>query len=186
MKEPIVDVIRFETPLGGIVAGATYRGVCIVEFADSKKLDLELRQVASAFKAAIVERAEAADSKNPHLAALREQLREYFEGRRREFDIPFDLTGTEFQKRVWLSLAQIPYGGTVSYGRQAEMLGCGKAVRAVAGANGRNKISILLPCHRVIGSDGTLTGYGGGLWRKKMLLELEGATFLLDKSHRHD
>mgnify|MGYP003623819560 FL=1 len=83
------------------------------------------------------------------------------------------LAGTEFQKQVWLALLQIPYGMTTTYAKQAELLGKRSAVRAVANANVKNKISIILPCHRVIGADGTLTGYGGGIWRKKKLLELE-------------
>lgn len=182
-----IDMIRIETPLGAMVAAATYRGICLLEFAESKKLDLELRQLAAAFKVPVVEmddcedlRAKSPDRpiENPHLEALRKQISEYFAGTRREFDLPLDSVGTEFQKRVWTGLQQIPYGGTVSYGRQAEMLGCPSAVRAVAGANGRNKISIILPCHRVVGSDGTLTGYGGGIRRKKMLLDLEAGVSL--------
>jgi AraC family transcriptional regulator of adaptative response/methylated-DNA-[protein]-cysteine methyltransferase len=100
-------------------------------------------------------------------------MEQYFEGKRKNFDIPLDLVGTEFQKQVWLSLLQIPYGCTTTYAKQAELLGKPSAVRAVANANGKNKISIILPCHRVIGADGTLTGYGGGIWRKKKLLEFE-------------
>ena len=87
--------------------------------------------------------------------------------------MPLDLAGTEFQKKVWLSLLQIPYGCTTTYGKQAGLLGKSSSVRAVANANGKNKISIILPCHRVIGADGSLTGYGGGMWRKKKLLEFE-------------
>ena len=82
-------------------------------------------------------------------------------------------SGTEFQKQVWLSLLKIPYGCTTNYAKQAELIGKPSAVRAVANANGKNKISIILPCHRIIGADGTLTGYGGGIWRKKKLLEFE-------------
>ena len=93
------------------------------------------------------------------------------------FDVALDMAGTDFQRRVWQSLLQIPYGETWSYGKQADFLGNGKAVRAVAGANGRNPVSIIVPCHRVIGSDGRLTGYGGGMARKAALLSLEGADF---------
>jgi len=100
-------------------------------------------------------------------------LEQYFKGERKHFDIPLDLVGTEFQKQVWLSLLKIPYGCTTNYAKQAALLGKPSAVRAVANANGKNKISIILPCHRVIGADGTLTGYGGGIWRKKKLLEFE-------------
>ena len=101
------------------------------------------------------------------------ELDEYFRGERKEFDIPLLLAGSEFQKRVWQQLRHIPYGQTVSYGELAAAIGAPKSVRAVANANGANAISIILPCHRVIGSDGSLTGYGGGTDTKRYLLELE-------------
>ena len=101
------------------------------------------------------------------------ELDEYFRGERKEFDIPLLLAGSEFQKRVWQQLRHIPYGHTVSYGELAAAIGAPKSVRAVANANGANAISIILPCHRVIGSDGSLTGYGGGIDTKRYLLELE-------------
>ena len=101
------------------------------------------------------------------------QLSEYFEGKRTSFDLPFGLEGTDFQKRVWAELLNIPFGKTRSYMEQAKALGDVKAIRAVASANGQNKIAIIIPCHRVIGSDGSLTGFAGGLHRKKWLLEFE-------------
>ncbi len=101
------------------------------------------------------------------------QLDEYFAGKRKEFDIPTRLEGTEFQKRVWEELRKIPYGKTVTYKDIAEAVGCPKGYRAVGLANNRNPISIIYPCHRVIGSNGSLTGYGGGLDVKEKLLELE-------------
>ena len=104
---------------------------------------------------------------------VRRQLLEYFEGKRREFDIPLSMQGTEFQLRVWKSLQQIPYGETVSYGDVARGISKPKAVRAVGAANGRNPIPIIVPCHRVIGSHGDLTGFGGGLDTKEALLRLE-------------
>jgi AraC family transcriptional regulator of adaptative response/methylated-DNA-[protein]-cysteine methyltransferase len=104
---------------------------------------------------------------------LRTQLDEYFLGNRREFSVPLLAPGTPFQTRVWAALRQIPAGTTTSYARLAESIGMPNAVRAVARANGDNRIAILIPCHRVIGSNGELVGYGGGLWRKKKLLELE-------------
>jgi methylated-DNA-[protein]-cysteine S-methyltransferase len=102
-----------------------------------------------------------------------EQLIEFFQGRRREFNIPVHQEGTEFQKRVWGELMEIPYGRTISYMDLAKRLGDPKVIRAAASTNGRNNISIIVPCHRVIGSDKTLVGYGGGLWRKKWLLQHE-------------
>ena len=103
-----------------------------------------------------------------------QQLGEYFRRERTAFDLPLLFVGTEFQKRVWEELLRIPYGTTLSYGEMARNLGIPRAVRAVANANGANPISIIAPCHRVIGSNGTLTGYGGGLETKRYLLELEG------------
>ena len=104
---------------------------------------------------------------------MKSQLKEYFDGKRTSFSILIHPAGTDFQKSVWEELQTIPYGSTRSYKQQAIALKNPKAVRAVAQANGMNKISILIPCHRVIGDDGHLTGYGGGLWRKKWLLNLE-------------
>ncbi len=163
----IVNITRIETDLGTMIAGATDKGICMFEFADYKFLELELKQLTTSLKAPLVQ------GENIHFDTLRKQLELYFKGELREFDIPLDLVGTEFQKQVWLGLLQIPYGSTTNYAKQAELLGKPTAVRAVANANGKNKISIILPCHRVIGADGTLTGYGGGIWRKKKLLEFE-------------
>jgi len=101
------------------------------------------------------------------------QLEEYFKGERKVFDLQLDYNGTEFQQNVWKSLSTIPYGRTTTYLKQARLLGDEKAIRAVATSNGKNPFWIVLPCHRVVGSDGSLTGYAGGLWRKKWLLEHE-------------
>jgi methylated-DNA-[protein]-cysteine S-methyltransferase len=101
------------------------------------------------------------------------QLNEYFSGKRREFELPLDLHGTEFQVAAWKSLARIPFGRTSSYGEQAASIGRPTAVRAIGGANGRNPVAVILPCHRVIGANGSLTGFGGGLEVKKWLLQHE-------------
>lgn len=103
------------------------------------------------------------------------QLMEYFSGKRKAFDLPLAITGTGFQKKVWEELRHIPYGKTLSYLGLSRQIGNVKAIRAVGHANGQNPLAIIIPCHRVIGSDGSLTGYAGGLWRKKWLLEHEGA-----------
>ena len=108
------------------------------------------------------------------LPAAARQLTEYFAGKRREFDLPLNPQGTEFQQRVWAELTQIPFGETRSYGQLAKRLGNSNASRAVGLANGRNPIAIIVPCHRVIGADGSLTGFGGGLDRKEWLLSHEG------------
>lgn len=109
------------------------------------------------------------------LEECRRQLGEYFSGTRRTFDVPLVLEGTAFQKKVWQALCKIPYGTVWSYGDLAREIGNPKAVRAVGGANHKNPVSIIVPCHRVIGADGSLTGYGGGLDKKEFLLRLEGA-----------
>ena len=111
----------------------------------------------------------------PVLALAKKQLAEYFQGERREFELPLTPRGTPFQKRVWEELSRIPYGETVSYGEIARRVGDAKACRAVGLANGRNPISIVVPCHRVIGASGKLTGYGGGLDRKRFLLQFEAS-----------
>ena len=101
------------------------------------------------------------------------QLQEYFEGKRKNFSLTLNPQGTDFQKKVWDALLEIPYGKTTTYLQQSRKLGDEKAIRAVASANGKNPLWIIVPCHRVVGSDGSLTGYAGGLWRKKWLLEHE-------------
>ena len=115
------------------------------------------------------------DGTDPLLAELARQLRAYFAGALKRFDLPLDPQGTSFQKRVWTQLQAIPFGETRSYRQVADAIGAGNAVRAVGAANGANPIPIVIPCHRVIGSGGKLVGYGGGLELKKRLLELEGA-----------
>jgi methylated-DNA-[protein]-cysteine S-methyltransferase len=114
------------------------------------------------------------DDLQPVLVETGRQLREYFDGKRREFDLPLEPRGTEFQKKVWMALREIPFGETRSYGQIARRIGMPSASRAVGAANGRNPIPIIVPCHRVIGANGTLTGFGGGLENKALLLKLEG------------
>ncbi|HEX7582646.1 MAG TPA: methylated-DNA--[protein]-cysteine S-methyltransferase, partial [Gaiellaceae bacterium] len=105
----------------------------------------------------------------------RAQLAEYFAGRRQKFELPLDLAGTDFQRRAWLALAEIPYGGTRTYAEQARRLGLAHGARAIGSANARNPLPVVIPCHRLVGSTGKLTGYAGGLDRKELLLRLEGA-----------
>ena len=114
-------------------------------------------------------------SDDPYLFGIFNQLKEYFAGTRKEFDVPLDIEGTDFQKRVWNELQNIPYGKTISYKSLSEKLGDVKAIRAVGKANGQNPIAIIIPCHRVIGANGSLVGYAGGLAIKEKLLHLEGA-----------
>ena len=165
--QTIVDLKRIETPLGPMLVFATSQGICLLEFTDRKMLETELKSIVKLLNATIIQ------GHNEHFDTLETQLREYFKGMRKEFSVPLHTLGTDFQKKVWTALQLIPYGQTKSYKEQATTIGSPESVRAVANANGMNKISILIPCHRVIGADGHLTGYGGGLWRKKYLLELE-------------
>jgi AraC family transcriptional regulator, regulatory protein of adaptative response / methylated-DNA-[protein]-cysteine methyltransferase len=170
---PLVRVTEFVTPVGEMIAAANETHLLLFEFARRTLFDAQLERVKRAFDCDF----ERGDS--PIVTMLRAQLAEYFRARRRAFDIPIDVPGTPFQTLVWNQLQRIPIGTTTTYKRVAEAIGHPSAVRAVARANGDNRVAILIPCHRVIGSDGTLTGYGGGLPRKKQLLELEANSVAL-------
>jgi AraC family transcriptional regulator, regulatory protein of adaptative response / methylated-DNA-[protein]-cysteine methyltransferase len=163
----IIRVTRILTPLGPMLAGATDIGICLLEFVDRKMIETQLKRIRKIFKAELI------PGKSKYFDKLNSQMADYFNRKRKTFDIPLAINGTEFQMTAWKALLKIPYGKTVSYEYQAKVIGKPKAVRAVAKANGDNRISIIIPCHRVIGKDGNLTGYGGGIWRKKYLLELE-------------
>ncbi len=163
----VITISRFTTPLGPMFACATTRGVCLLDFTDRRMLETEFRDLCKRLNAVIL------PGDNPHLDLLYAELGEYFSKKRKQFTVPLHTPGTEFQQLVWKELQHIPYGETRSYKQQATALGKPSAVRAVASANGRNRVSIVIPCHRVIGSDGSLVGYGGGLQRKRWLLDLE-------------
>lgn len=168
----IIDLKRIETPLGPMLAAANRKGICLLEFGDRKTLENTLLTLAKVHHAVITW------GENPHFKLLQNELDLYFQRKLKQFTVPLSLHGTDFQKLVWSALQQIPYGETWSYRKQAEFLGDAKKVRAVANANGLNKIAIIVPCHRVIGTNGTLTGYAGGIWRKQKLLELEKSILL--------
>lgn len=157
-----------DTPIGPMIAGATDAGVCLLEFTDRRMLERELATLRRRFKAAL------APSDHPYLTTVRKELGEYFAGTRRTFSVPVDAPGTAFEERVWRALCQIPYGETRSYADIARAVASPAAVRAVGRANGMNRVAILIPCHRVVNKSGELGGYGGGLWRKRRLLDLEG------------
>lgn len=163
----VINIHRLTTPLGPMIAGATSEGICLLEFSDRRSFEFEIEDLRRLLKANLVY------WENKHISRLEEQLNEFFDGKRKEFDIPLVTPGSRFQKSVWQQLISIPYGKTRSYEDQAIAINKLKAIRAVASANGANRISIVIPCHRVIGKDGSLTGYGGGLWRKKWLLDFE-------------
>jgi AraC family transcriptional regulator of adaptative response/methylated-DNA-[protein]-cysteine methyltransferase len=163
----MIVTTKFDTVLGTMLAGSVDDGICLLDFYDEKKYEKETVFLSRYFSSALEE------GENFHLNMLHGQLDEYFKGTRKEFTVPVVTAGTVFQRSVWQELRNIEYGSTRSYLRQAEAMGIPGSVRAVANANGRNRISILIPCHRVIGSDNRLTGYAGGLERKKWLLEHE-------------
>lgn len=164
-----VTLMRLLTPLGPMVAGAVDEGICLLEFADRRMLEAQFGRIKKLLGR------ELAPGNHMLIDQLDEELQRYFKGELREFSVPMVYPGTKFQVACWDHLRTIPYGETRSYGELARSLDKPSAVRAVGRANGDNRLAILLPCHRVVGADGKLTGYGGGLWRKQHLLALEAA-----------
>jgi AraC family transcriptional regulator of adaptative response/methylated-DNA-[protein]-cysteine methyltransferase len=156
-----------DTPLGPMVAGATDAGLCLLEFTDRRMLEAQLERLGRLLKQPLV------PGEHAHLTRTREELARYFAGTLKDFTVPLIFRGTDFEERVWRELVRIPYGETLSYAQLAERVGAAGGQRAVGRANGMNRISIAIPCHRVVNSDGKLGGYGGGLWRKHWLLSLE-------------
>ncbi len=163
----VVYTQRILTPLGPMLAGASEEGLCLLEFADRRMVETQMGRIKKRLNAEFI------PGVNAHLEETQRQLEAYFAGTLQAFTIPLVIPGTSFQQQVWDALQTIPYGSTRSYKEQAKIIHRPEAVRAVARANGANRISIIIPCHRVIGADGQLTGYGGGLWRKRYLLDLE-------------
>lgn len=172
MKQTIVIQTQlFHSPCGDLLLGAAGGKLCLCDWVNGSNHAAVLSRLCRLMPACF----EACPTAVTQEAAR--QLEEYFRRERTVFQLPLLFVGTDFQLQVWNILREIPYGKTLSYGEQSRRLGCPKAVRAVANANGANAISIIVPCHRVIGSNGLLTGYGGGLEAKRFLLELEGAGF---------
>lgn len=165
-----MDVIKtkcYKTPCGELKLGSFGDKLCLCDWQVEKHRGLVDRRLQRILKAGFEE------GGSEVIDRAMAQLDEYFAGKRQEFDVPLLFVGTDFQKAVWSDLLNIPYGETISYGEMARRIGRPSSVRAVANANGANSISIFAPCHRVIGSDRSLTGYGGGLDAKRYLLELE-------------
>ena len=150
-----METVQIKTPLGTARIEGDENGICIISILDNEVVSETIPQV---LQEAVL------------------QINEYFEGKRDDFSFKLNPKGTEFQQRVWKELLQIPFGKTRTYLEQSKRLGDVKAIRAVASANGKNPLWVVIPCHRVIGTDGSLTGYAGGLWRKKWLLEHENPT----------
>ncbi|HSI53205.1 MAG: methylated-DNA--[protein]-cysteine S-methyltransferase [Ramlibacter sp.] len=160
--DPSISQTRYDSPLGPMVVAATRRGLAGLWFHGQKHMPDNARW--------------PHDDAHPVLRQAVAQLAEYFSGQRTQFDLPLDLQGgTAFQQSVWQALLAIPAGGTTSYGVLSQRIGKPAAVRAVGAAVGRNPVSVIVPCHRVLGADGSLTGYAGGIERKSALLQLEGA-----------
>lgn len=158
---------KIDSPLGKIILLATEKSLCLVEFYNSKYTNNNIEKVKKYFNGEIIEK------NNDILNETEKQLNEYFKGERKDFNIPLEMIGTEFQKKIWNILLEIPYGKTISYEEQSIRYRNVKAIRAVANANSKNLIAIIIPCHRVIGKNGKLTGYAGGLDKKKWLLNFE-------------
>ncbi|MCF6312455.1 MAG: methylated-DNA--[protein]-cysteine S-methyltransferase [Verrucomicrobiales bacterium] len=163
----VVNTLRFSSPIGSLIACASETGICFLGFVGQEKLEENVAAIQKELAAVMI------PGLNPHLNQVRKEVGEYFKGSRTRFSVPLHMIGTDFRKQVWNELLNIPYGKTCSYSEQAVAMNHGKAVRAVASANAMNKISIIIPCHRVIGSRGELSGYAGGLPKKQWLLDLE-------------
>jgi AraC family transcriptional regulator of adaptative response/methylated-DNA-[protein]-cysteine methyltransferase len=169
LPDAAVVMAMIETPLGPMVAGATDAGLCLLEFTDRRMLEAQLRRLQALLKQPML------PGDHPHLAQTREELARYFDGTLKDFTVPLVFRGTPFEERVWRELCRIPYGKTESYAGLAGRVESPGGQRAVGRANGMNRIAIIIPCHRVVNSDGKLGGYGGGLWRKHWLLGLENS-----------
>ncbi|WP_072679434.1 methylated-DNA--[protein]-cysteine S-methyltransferase [Arcobacter sp. LA11] len=182
IKKNIIATTVIKTPLGDMFCAATNKGICILSFFKQKNLEDQIQRVQKFFKA------EAIPAHNKYFDCLQKELDEYFEGKRIDFTVPLQLVGTSFQQSAWKILMSIPYGETISYKEEAALLKNPKAVRAVGSANGKNMISIIIPCHRVIQTGGKLGGYAGGLDKKEALLELENnhSSDIIRKNHSHE
>ena len=164
-----VMLSRVWTPLGVMIAGATDEGLCLLEFSNRRMLGTQIRRLCQRLRCSF------RPGRHAWTDRCAAELAEYFGGTRRQFTVPLVMPGSPFQTRVWEELVAVPYGETRSYGELAVAVDRPGAMRAVGTANGDNRLAVVVPCHRVIGADGALRGYGGKLWRKRRLLELEGA-----------
>ncbi len=166
-SDDCITIDWVESPLGPLVLGSSEKGICLLEFTDRRMLEAQFETLRKRFACPVI------PGTNPLTEQLKAQLAEYFQGKRKEFNVPLKAPGTPFEEKVWQALLTIPYGATWSYQDLAKTIGDSGAVRAVGRANGKNRIAIVIPCHRVVNKNGKLGGYGGGLWRKHFLLNLE-------------
>lgn len=162
-----IYMTEIPTPLGPMFAGTTSTGVCLLEFTNRIRLEKEFKDLKQLLNAEMIA------GQHEYLDQLQRELTEYFEGTRKVFTVPLHTPGNAFAQSVWNSLQEIPYGETCTYKQQAEKMNNPKAIRAIASTNGRNRLAIIIPCHRVIGSDGKMTGYAAGTDKKKWLLKFE-------------
>ena len=167
MNDNVILINRLTTPLGPMFICATEKGICLLEFVDRRMLETEFRDLQKLLNANII------IGENKHIKQAKKEIKEYFSGKRQNFEVSLHTPGTDFQNLVWKGLQNIPYGQTSTYQKQAAAIDKPKAIRALATANGYNRLAIIIPCHRVIGKDGALRGYGGGLERKQWLLDHE-------------
>lgn len=165
----IINTAYFKTAYGELLLGSIDQKLCLCDWRYRKMRDAVDRRIQTGLNADYVE------GESEIIDMAKEQLQQYFDGGRKEFDLPLLMVGSDFQFKVWNELLRIPFGKTKSYASLSQGLGDLKAIRAVASANGANALSIMVPCHRILGSDGSLTGYAGGLGTKKKLLRLEHA-----------
>ena len=163
----LILISRLTTPLGPMFICATDLGICLLEFVDMCMLESEFKDLQNRLSANII------SGENKHIRQAKKELQEYFNGKRRSFDVDLVTPGTDFQNMVWICLQEIEYGKTISYQQQAVKMNKPKAIRAVASANGLNRIAIIVPCHRVIGKRGSMNGYSGGIERKRWLIDHE-------------
>ncbi|WP_299442572.1 bifunctional transcriptional activator/DNA repair enzyme AdaA [uncultured Aquimarina sp.] len=173
-KGNVILISRLTTPLGPMFVCATENGICLLEFVDRRMLETEFTDLQKRLQTQIIA------GENEHIKQAKKEITEYFDGKRKIFEVDLETPGTDFQNTVWHSLKEIQYGQVTTYQQQAEKIKNPKAIRAVASANGYNRISIIIPCHRVIGKDGSMTGYGGGVERKQWLLTHESNNHLSD------
>ncbi|CAM7366557.1 hypothetical protein KLVAMA180M_14425 [Klebsiella variicola subsp. variicola] len=166
-QRQVVLIHRFTTPLGPMFVCATQRGICLLEFVDRRALETEFSDLQRRFDASIIA------GENAHTRQAQQEITEYFAGRRQSFEVALDTPGSEFQRAVWRHLQYVSFGETTHYQSIAMDIGKPTATRAVAAANGANRVAIIIPCHRIIGKDGSMTGYGGGVARKKWLINHE-------------
>lgn len=166
-EKEIIKMTEINTPLGLMLAGATSKSVCLLEFTSRIRIEREFEELKKLLNAVMI------PGRNEHLNQLEKELSAYFDGSLKIFTVPLHIPGNDFSQAVWKAIQEVTYGQTCTYKQQADKMNNPKAIRAIASTNGRNRIAIIIPCHRIIGSNGSMTGYAGGVDKKKWLLKFE-------------